>query len=125
MSIISQSSSNEKSNESSMTFSEEIPPIQKINFPSEIQNQLNNFFSISFNNSVLNSNILLNNYVSFENIFLFKGVLITSNDINAKFYAIEALIYLFTNYSNQISSIETLDIYSNLMALIFNSNNSS
>ena len=125
MSIISQSSSNEKSNESSMTFSEEIPPIQKINFPSEIQNQLNNFFSISFNNSVLNSNILLNNYVSVENIFLFKGVLITSNDINAKFYAIEALIYLFTNYSNQISSTETLDIYSNLMALIFNSNNSS
>ena len=125
MSIISQSSSNEKSNESSMTFSEEIPTIQKINFPSEIQNQLNNFFSISFNNSVLNSNILLNNYVSVENIFLFKGVLITSNDINAKFYAIEALIYLFTNYSNQISSTETLDIYSNLMALIFNSNNSS
>ena len=50
MSIISQSSCNDKSNESSMTFSEEIPSIQKINFPSEIQNQLNNFFSILFNN---------------------------------------------------------------------------
>ena len=120
MSIISQTSSYAKSHDTSMSLSDEMHSTQQINFPLEIQTQLNNFFSLSLNNSISNSNISLNNFVSVQNISLFKEVLITSKDINAKFYSIEALLFLFTNYSNQISSTETLDIYSNLMALIFN-----
>ena len=120
MSLISQTSSYAKSHDTSMSLSDEMHSTQQINFPLEIQTQLNNFFSLSLNNSISNSNISLNNFVSVQNISLFKEVLITSKDINAKFYSIEALLFLFTNYSNQISSTETLDIYSNLMALIFN-----
>ena len=88
-----------------------------VSIPQELQNQIKLFFTSSSNLSI--SNEYLNNFLTMNNYNLIEHILFKSNDPHQKFFSAESLIYLYTHYPLVINYSTAIDLYKNLLTLIY------